>query len=144
MSTGPQDPYGNPPSSGDSTPPSGGGYGAPPPPPGGGYGGPPPPPNYGAGGYGGPGGAPPPNHLVWAILTTIFCCLPLGVPAIVFSAQVNSKWAAGDAQGAQESSDKAKKFAIWSAIAGVVVTLGYIALVAGGVMAGIDTSSSSF
>ena len=60
------------------------------PPPGGGYGAAPPPP---PGNYGGPGGAPPPNHLVWAILSTLFCCLPLGIASIVFAAQVNSKYA---------------------------------------------------
>ncbi|MEO6414364.1 MAG: CD225/dispanin family protein [Pedococcus sp.] len=83
------------------------------------YGTPPPPPpalGYNPGGVGGP----PQNYLVWAILSTVFCCLPLGVASIVFAAQVNSKWQAGDARGAAESSVKAKKFAMWSAIAGVV------------------------
>jgi len=81
---------------------------------------PPPPPSYGAQGA---QGAAPPNYLVWAILTTIFCCLPLGVISIVFSAQVNSKWALGDVAGAQESSAKAKKFAIWSAIASAILVV---------------------
>ena len=94
------------------------------PPPGGGYGAAPPPP----GNYGGPGGAPPPNHLVWAILSTIFCCLPLGIASIVFSAQVNSKYAAGDVAGAQDASDKARKFALWATIAGVVLGILYILL----------------
>ena len=92
-------------------------YGAPPP----AYGSAPPPGAYGTG-----GGTPPPNYLVWAILSTIFCCLPLGIASIVFAAQVNSKWSAGDAAGAQDSSEKAKKFAIWSAIAGVVVAVLYV------------------
>ena|SRR6476469_9481270 len=92
-----------------------------------------PPPAYGSaptpsGGYGTGGGTPPPNYLVWAILSTIFCCLPLGIASIVFAAQVNSKWSAGDAAGAQDASEKAKKFAIWSAIAGVVVAVLYILL----------------
>ena len=26
-----------------------------------------------------------PNHMVWAILTTLFCCLPLGVVSIVYA-----------------------------------------------------------
>ena len=43
-----------------------------------------------------------------------------GVFSIVFSTQVNSKWAAGDFAGAHASSEKAKKFAIWSAIIGAV------------------------
>jgi Interferon-induced transmembrane protein len=115
--------------------PQGGGYGAP---QGGGYGAPPPMP-YGQPGYGAPAGPPPPNYLVWAILSTLFCCLPLGIASIVFAAQVNGKYAAGDFAGAQESSDKAKKFAMWSAIAGVIIAVLYlIGIVALGV--GSDSS----
>lgn len=91
-------------------------YGTPPPPP-------PPPPSFG---YGGVQGTPPPNYLVWAILSTVLCCLPLGVASIVFSTQVNSKWAMGDVAGAQDASDKAKKFAIWSAIAAAIVGVLYL------------------
>lgn len=49
-----------------------------------------------------------PNYLVQAILVTIFCCVPFGIPAIVFAAQVNSKLTAGDYNGAVEASKKAK------------------------------------
>ncbi len=127
---------------------------SPPPPPPGGFGTPPPQgpggPGYGGvfgggqfgggqfggsqfggggpGGFGGPGGTPPPNYLVWSILTTLFCCLPLGIASIVFAAQVNTKWTAGDAAGALDSSQKAKKFAIWSAIAGPIVFILYALL----------------
>ncbi|MET0467526.1 MAG: CD225/dispanin family protein [Aeromicrobium sp.] len=97
------------------------------------YNAPPPPP--------GPvGGTPPPNNLVWAILTTLFCCLPLGVVSIVYAAQVNGKYAAGDLAGAQESSRKAKQWAIWSAVVGVVVLLIYIVFIV--VVAGSGSSSS--
>ena len=40
---------------------------------------------------------PIPNYLVWSILVTIFCFLPTGIAAIVFSTQVDSKLAAGTA-----------------------------------------------
>ncbi len=56
----------------------------------------------------------------------MLCCTPLGIASIVFAAQVNGKHAAGDVAGAQASSEKAKKFAIWSVIAWVVVVIGYI------------------
>jgi hypothetical protein len=49
-----------------------------------------------------------PNYLVQAILVTLCCCLPVGIPAIVFAAQVNSKVAAGDLAGAEVASRKAK------------------------------------
>ncbi len=125
-----------PPGGGYGQPPTGGGYGQPP--SGGGYG-QAPPPGPGYGGLGGPGGSPPPNYLVWAILTTVLCCPPLGIASIIFAAQVNGKYASGDVAGAQASSEKAKKFAIWAAIAGFILTVLYVVLI---VAVGDDASTS--
>lgn len=78
------------------------------------------------------GGFPPsnmpnvPNYLVWSILATLFCCLPLGIPAIVFSSQVDSKLHMGDYAGAQESSRKAKMFCWISFGLGLGVIILYI------------------
>ncbi len=66
-----------------------------------------------------------PNYLVPAILTTICCCLPLGIPAIVFAAQVNTKLAANDYAGAQEASDKAKMWCWIAFAAGAIITVIY-------------------
>jgi predicted secreted protein len=68
------------------------------------------------------------NNLVWAILSTLFCCLPLGIVSIVFASQVNTKLAAGDVAGARESADKAKKWAIYSVIGAVVALVAYLIL----------------
>lgn len=68
-----------------------------------------------------PRGTPPPNYLVHAILATLCCCLPTGIAAIVFAAQVNSKWEEGDYEGARRSSEKAKLWAMISIPAGLVV-----------------------
>ncbi|HEV7798920.1 MAG TPA: CD225/dispanin family protein [Pyrinomonadaceae bacterium] len=51
-----------------------------------------------------------PNYLIPAILSTVLCCLPLGVASIIFATQVNSKLATGDVAGAMEASKKAKMF----------------------------------
>ena len=67
-----------------------------------------------------------PNYLVQAILVTIFCCLPLGIVAIVFSAQVNGKLASGDYAGAVSSSNTAKILCWISFGMGLVVLLIYI------------------
>lgn len=89
-----------------------------------GWGQPPPGPGQAPPGWGQPPqawqpgyAAPPavPNHLVWAILSTLFCCLPFGIVSIVYSSQVNSKLAVGDVPGAVESSRKARTWAIVSA-----------------------------
>ena len=53
---------------------------------------------------------PPKNWLVESILATIFCCLPLGVVGIIYAAQVNSKFASGDYEGAIRSSKEAGRF----------------------------------
>ena len=55
-----------------------------------------------------PPGATVPNYLVFAILATVLCCLPAGIPAIVYAAQVNSKLQAGDLAAAQAASNNAK------------------------------------
>lgn len=67
-----------------------------------------------------------PNYLTRAILVTIFCCLPFGIPAIVYASQVNGKLQAGDSAGAQESSRKARLWCWWS----VSSYLGLIAIYA--------------
>jgi len=71
----------------------------------------------------------PDNYLVWAILSTLFCCLPLGIVSIVFSSKVDGQYNAGDYMGAQDSANKAKNFAMWGAIIGVVGLIIYILLV---------------
>ncbi|MCZ7593199.1 MAG: CD225/dispanin family protein [Kiritimatiellae bacterium] len=79
------------------------------------------------GGGGGSGTAPQqiPNYLAQSILVTLLCCLPLGIPAIVFSAQVNGKVQAGDIQGAMEASRKAKMWGWWSFGVGILVGIIY-------------------
>ena len=66
---------------------------------------------------------PIPNYLVQSILVTLFCCMPLGIPAIVFASQVNGKIAAGDTAGAREASRLAKIWCWWSFGCGLVVVL---------------------
>ena len=60
-----------------------------------------------------------PNYLVPAILTTVFCCLPFGIVAIVYAAQVNSKLAAGDRAGAMAASKSAKTWTFASLFSGL-------------------------
>ncbi|QBQ42642.1 CD225/dispanin family protein [Sphingobacterium psychroaquaticum] len=59
-----------------------------------------------------PTGYPPKTYLVESILTTIFCCWPLGIPSIVYATRVEKKFYAGDIIGAQQDSDNAKKW-LW-------------------------------
>ena len=73
--------------------------------------------------------APPPmpdNHLVWAILSTIFCCLPFGVVSIVYATQVESLYLQGRYEEAVNKSNKAFKWAIASAATVAVIMMLYV------------------
>src|SRR5690606_39441568 len=46
-------------------------------------------------------GQPPKTYLLETILTTIFCCWPLGIPSIIYASRVEKKFYAGDVLGAE-------------------------------------------
>lgn len=65
---------------------------------------PPAPPNFSSMGT----GSDIPNYLWQSIAVTLCCCLPFGIVAIVYAAQVKTKATVGDIAGAQDASGKAK------------------------------------
>lgn len=69
--------------------------------------------------------AKPDNYLVMSIIMTIFCCLPLGVVAIVKASQVDSLWAQGLQAQARVASDSAKTWCWASFWCGLVPVLLY-------------------
>lgn len=50
----------------------------------------------------------PDNFLPWAILSTILCCLPFGIVAIVYASQVDGYWFAGNYDAARRSAKNAR------------------------------------
>ena len=54
------------------------------------------------------------SHMIFAVLTTLFCCIPFGIAAIVYAAQVSAKAQAGDVAGAELASQKAKMWCWWA------------------------------
>jgi uncharacterized membrane protein YvbJ len=75
-----------------------------------------------------------PNYLAFAILSTVLCCLPTGIPAIVYAAQVNSKLQLGDIAGAQAASRNAKMWCWISFGLGLAFCFIYGIIVAAGIM----------
>ncbi|NEO23963.1 CD225/dispanin family protein [Moorena sp. SIO4A5] len=67
-----------------------------------------------------------PNYLPQAILVTLFCCVPFGIVAIVYAAQVNTKLTLGDDEGAVTASENAKKWCWISFISGAIIMVLYI------------------
>src|SRR3990172_6476576 len=76
-----------------------------------------------------------PNYLVHAILCTLFCCLPLGIVAIVYAAQVNSKAAAGDIARAEEAWDVCRWFGAGGGGRVLLLFVFFFCLVGGGAFA---------
>jgi hypothetical protein len=81
------------------------------------------------------GGDNVPNYLVWAILSTLCCCLPAGIVAIVYAAQVDGKLSGGDYHGAVEASNNAKMWSWISFGASAVVGVLYFLLIMVGAVA---------
>jgi hypothetical protein len=79
-----------------------------------------------------PGQIPPPpdNNLAWGIISTLLCCLPLGVVSIIKASNVNTLWYQGQYAAAIESAEAAKRWAIWSAVASGSVFVVYFLVVA--------------
>ena len=84
---------------------------------------------------GGHPGPRPDNNLVWAILATVFCCLPLGIYSIILASRVNGLYDRGDYIGAQQAADDAKNWAIYSLIAYFAIWVIYVifAFLVGGI-----------
>ena len=91
-----------------------------------------------------PGSIPPKNWLVESILVTLFCCLPFGVAGIVFAAQVNSKWAAGDYDGAMRASKDAGRWTKIGFFVGLGVIILYLIAIFGLGMSGLWMSNRRY
>lgn len=78
------------------------------------------------------GDAPPKpqNYILASILTTIFCCMPLGIISIIFAAQVDGKYREGDYTGAEKAANTAKTLVIASVVTGIIF---FIIMFIGGV-----------
>lgn len=62
----------------------------------------------------------PDNFQIWAILSTVLCCLPLGIVAILKSNKVDNLWAMGKYEEAQAASKDAKMWTLIAAGCGLV------------------------
>jgi hypothetical protein len=70
----------------------------------------------------------PDNNMIWAILSTIFCCLPLGIVAIINAAKVDGLYRSGDHAAAREAAENAKKYSLFGFIFGLIGSVIYFIL----------------
>ncbi len=62
----------------------------------------------------------PPTYLVWAILTTLLCCTPFGIAAIVYATQVKRYYKQGDYSKARKASERAALWVILAFVLGLI------------------------
>ena len=63
------------------------------------------------------------SPLVWAILATVFCCLPFGVVAIVYSVNAKTQAQQSNMIGAGLHAQEARKWIKWSVICWFIAAL---------------------
>ena len=67
---------------------------------------------------------PKPTTYLWqSIASTLCCCPPFGIVAIVYAAMVSSKYNRGDYEGALKASNTARTWFIVAVVVGVVLRL---------------------
>lgn len=64
-------------------------------------------------------------YMIFAVFTTLMCCLPFGIAAIVYASRINSLQRMGDFAGASQAAKKAKTFSIISAVMTLIVMIAY-------------------
>jgi hypothetical protein len=62
----------------------------------------------------------PPTNLVWAIITTVLCCIPTGIVAIIYALKVTNKYREGDIEGAKRASEVGAWWCIATIILGII------------------------
>lgn len=74
----------------------------------------------------------PPTNLVWAIISTLLCCLPTGIVAIYYALKVTNKYREGDIEGAKRASETGAWWCIATIVLGILsLPLGFLMMSAG-------------
>ncbi|MCR4852087.1 MAG: CD225/dispanin family protein [Prevotella sp.] len=70
----------------------------------------------------------PNNNLILAIFTTLCCCLPLGIYAIIKASKVDNLYNTGQYQAAIAEAAEAKKWSIIGIVIGLIIQIIYFAI----------------
>ncbi|MDE5876809.1 MAG: CD225/dispanin family protein [Muribaculaceae bacterium] len=68
----------------------------------------------------------PPTYLLWSVLALVLCCMIPGIVAVIFSAQVSSRYYRGDIEGSRRASRMAEIWIIVSFVLGVLSATLYL------------------
>lgn len=80
----------------------------------------------------------PDNHMLMAVLTTVFCCLPLGVVGIVYASKVDGLYYAGDYAGATNAANSARRWSLIGIVGSIVISIIYMIIYGGAMFASMN------
>lgn len=80
----------------------------------------------------------PGNNMLLAVLTTVLCCLPLGVVSIIYASKVDNLYNAGDYAGAVSAAKSARTWALVGLIGGIVISILYLLIYGGAAIASMN------
>ena len=83
----------------------------------------------------------PDSYLALAIISTILCCLPIGIVSIVYATKVNSLYADGNYDEANRASKNAKTWGLVSIGIGVLFYLGFFLIYGAIIMAALSNGN---
>lgn len=86
----------------------------------------------------------PGNNMVLAVLTTVFCCLPLGIVSIIYASKVDNLYYAGDYAGALSAAKSARTWAIVGAVGSIVISIIYLLIYGGAMIASLGSMNGAF
>ncbi|MBO7568941.1 MAG: CD225/dispanin family protein [Bacteroidaceae bacterium] len=79
----------------------------------------------------------PGTNMALAVLTTVLCCLPLGIVAIVYASKVDGLYFAGDYASALSASKNARTWAIIGIVSSIIISGLYLLIYGAAVIAAI-------
>lgn len=85
----------------------------------------------------------PNNNMALAIFTTLCCCLPTGIYAIIRASKVNDFWVLGQYNEAYLAASEAKKWSLISLVLGIVWQVFYWAFWGVASLAAIGASAGA-
>ena len=62
-------------------------------------------------------------YLILSIISTVCCCIPVGIVAIFYTVKINTAVSSGDAESARHAANMAKIWIIVAVVVGIVVDL---------------------
>jgi len=80
----------------------------------------------------------PDSYLALSIISTILCCLPIGIVSIIYATKVNSNYEDGNYDEAVRASKNAKTWGLVSIGIGVLFYLGFFLLYGAILMAALS------